>query len=142
MQLKYLFAVEFTDGSYFYQDKSDKSTIDPKRSQFYDLLQIKKPMRRAWLAGLDENEHSVGVDLWTGVFTINDFPIQIDQNPLPNMQRELVFFREHQHDANVTYETKSKKVTKMEEGEHRVKYFIGWRVTINNKAYQQIIGVV
>ncbi len=131
MQLKYLFMVEFTDGTFFHQQADDKSNIFPGKSQYTDLLAVGKPMRRAWLNAVGFT-NTLMVDLHDGHFEVDGFWLQIDQNPLPPIQRELIFFREHQHDANATYLIQTGEVQNIKEIAHRVKYFIGWKVTINN----------
>jgi hypothetical protein len=141
--LKYLFKVEFDDGTFFHQKPSDVSDFNPQKSQYTDLLAVGKMMRRAWLTEhyQELGNEAIMVDLLDGHFEVNGLWVQFDQNPLPPMIRELVFFREHQHDSQNTYSQETGKLIEAVPGEHRIKYFIGWRVTVNNKSFQQVIGV-
>lgn len=141
MKLKYLLNVYFEDQTEWLQEAEDVSHIDPKRSHYYDLLQIKKNILAACLIDAETKIPVTAVNLMTGTFGVNGMDVYVGQNALPAMQRELVFFREHQHDMVNTYESATGKLTDQEEGGHRVKYFLGWKVTIAGKEEQQVIGI-
>lgn len=141
MKLKYLLNVYFEDQTEWLQEADDVSHIDPKRSHYYDLLQIDKNVLAACLVDAETKVPVTGVNLITGTFAVNGVDIYIGQNPLPPMQRELVFFREHQHDMLNTYESTTGKLTGQEEGDHRVKYYLGWKATLAGKEHQQVIGI-
>lgn len=110
--LKYLFIVEYTDGSVFKQTREDVSLTDPKRSAFYDVLNSKKIVRKFSLVKLFDKWT---VDLKTGEFSHNGYKIQLEENPTG--KRTLEFFRQHQHDMD-----KAGKET-----DHRVTYFLGYK---------------
>jgi len=142
MKLDYLLEVEFSDGSSWKQDPSDVSKVDATKSQYFDLLQLNKNIVKASLVSRNWLfKKRLTVDLVDGHFQFNKNWLQVDQNPLPLMKRELVFFREHQHDANFTVNAKTGVTSKITETAHRIKYFIGWKATLNSKDYQQIIGI-
>lgn len=138
MQLKYLLQIEFIDGTLWSGGPEDTSRIDGTRSSFYDLLQIDKKIKRAWLEG-NKGLNTLGVNLLTGTFSINGVDFQIDQDQFPPMQRELIFFREHTHNTNVTY--KSGIIQDHKEIGHSTKYFLGWKVNVGGKEYKQIVGI-
>lgn len=123
--LSYLFKVDFTDGSSFKQNEADVSEINPKRSSYFDLLQMGKTIRKFSLARwLD----SWSLDLETGVFEHNGDRFQLEENPKAG-KRKLEFFRQHQHDLNL-------------EGlelDHRITYFFGYRYKTGRRKY--LVGV-
>lgn len=111
--LKYLFTVEYTDGSVFKQTKDDLSLLDPKRSAFYDVLHSKKDIHKFSIGRLFDKWT---VDLKTGIFTHNGYKLQLEENPTG--RRTLEFFRQHQHDMS----------REGQETDHRITYFIGYKV--------------
>lgn len=123
-QLKHLFEVEYLDGSRFKQPSDDHSELDPKRSAFFDVLESKKEIKTFTLGNLQ-------VNLLDGSFEVNGQKIQVGENPLPG-KRQLIFFRQHQHDYN------SKTFVEVE---HRIKYFLGWQQNIKGKNYKEVIGI-
>jgi hypothetical protein len=145
-KLKYYFTVEFTDGSTFLQDVDDISKIDPKRSAFYDVLNCGKAIKTFKLMPIEAygDAPSALVDLTDGHFEINGFIVQVDDNlpiEVAVEERELIFYRQHQIDQNVTYELKSGDIKDVKNGGHRIKYFIGWQTNISGKNYQRKIGI-
>lgn len=136
MTLKYLFTVEYTDGTTYQQTPADISKLEPeRRSEFYDVVNSGKKIRTFTL-----KEQSlfrpkwISVDLTTGEFTYskNANPtFEGDEKP-DFKDLELIFFRQHQHDVN----TRDNK-----ELDHRVTYFLGWQTNIDGKNYKQIMGV-
>ncbi len=132
MTLFYLFKADFTDGTTYEQTPDDTSQLDPeKRSQFYDVLQSNKTVKKFSLTG---NNHTISVDLQDGHFEVDTFPIHLesDQLPTPPEKYELIFYRQHSHEFN----TDSSR-----ELGHKVEYFLGWQCTINNKNYQQKMAI-
>lgn len=123
MSLKYLFRVEFVDGSVVKQNKEDVSATDPKRSAFFDVLESGKEIKRFALQRFLE---TWAVDLTTGVFEHNGSLFQLEENPSQE-KKELVFFRQHQHDM----------VTGVGETAHRIIYFLGYRVG----EVQHVVGI-
>lgn len=124
MSLKYLFKVEYVDGTKFKQNKQDVSSLDRKRSAFYDVLN----------SGKDIKTFEVGkikVNLQDGHFKVKGQEILVDEE-LPPCKRKLIFYRQHQHDFSVSSNS---------ELDHRVTYFLGWETTINRKKYKRIIGI-
>ena len=137
--LKYLFTVEYIDGSIFTQPKDDKSKL-AKSSAFYDVLHSDKIVKKFTLKSVEDSQ-SISVDLTTGDFEVNGVPVYVgDALPCP-AKRELIFYRQHQHDTNVTYYVKTGNIKSNEPQGHRVRYFIGWQVNIKGKNYQQKIGI-
>lgn len=122
MNLKYLFTVEYTDGTTFKQNKEDLSSIDSTRSAFYDVVNSGKEVKTFTLTRFLEKW---SVNLETGDFSHNGSVFQSEENPTLG-KRELVFFRQHQHDTVEGVETA-----------HRIIYFIGWK----KGKKKQIIGI-
>ena len=142
--LKYLFIVHFADGTSYSQTPDDISKIDPTRSEFYDVLQSGKAITRFSLVStMDSPPHVVSVDLITGLFEVNGFPILLEGDKLPTHpdKFELVYYRQHTHNINVTYKLKSGEVTDNKEADHFCEYFIGWKCNISGRDYQQKLAV-
>lgn len=122
--LKYLFTVEYTDGSVFKQDKKDISTLDSTRSAFYDVLQSSKEIRKFTLHRFLD---SWSIDLKTGVFVHNGYEFQLEWNIKP-VKRELIFQRQREQDMNVTYHLDTGKTKSLVPSEVvRTKYFLGYK---------------
>ena len=132
LPLKYLFVVEYADGSIFEQTSDDKSSIDPqKRSQFYDVLQSGKTIRYFSLVG---DGHKITVDLGTGIFYVDGLALLLESEKLPTLPDRftLVFYRQHTHELN---REDSKELS------HFIEYFIGWECEIAGKKYIQKLAV-
>lgn len=146
LKLKYLFVAEFSDGTYFKQTPDDRSSIDPeKRSQFYDLLQNEKKIRRFSL--VEKKGFGLGnvvtVDLGTGIFYVNGFPILLEAEKLPTLpdKFELIFYRQRTFNIDVTMNTKTGEASDGKNATEFCEYFIGWQCTIKGKNYQQKLAV-
>lgn len=145
MALKYRYTVDFVDGTTFDQPKDDVSTIDPKRSAFYDVLQSKVKVKRFTLKRLLER---YSVDLLTGTFKINGVEVipepVIDKKTgkeLVVIDRKLIWYMNVQKHFNATYSTIKGSLLKMDNlNEERIFYF-GWETTIKGKNYKRVIGV-
>lgn len=145
-KLKYLFIAEFKDGSLLAQTPEDKSTLDPeKRSQFYDVLESGKELKRFTLVEkkIIGKGNTITVDLENGIFYVNTLPVLLESEKLPGIPEkfELIFYRQHTHNMNVTFAENKKDILDMESKEHYCEYFIGWKCNIKGKSYQQKIGV-
>ena len=140
INLKYLFIVEYDDATSYKQGANDKSSIDPKRSEFYDVLHSGKTIKRFSLFG---DNQKVTVDLQTGLFDVNGLPILLESEKLPTLPEkfELIFYRQWTVHQNVTYATKTGKTLKREDAGRFCEYFIGWKCTINGKMYQQKLAI-
>src|SRR5258707_14004136 len=148
-KLKYLFVVEYTDGTTYHQTPEDKSKLDPdKRSEFYDVLQSGKTIKRFSLVedtrlALLGMGNKITVDLTTGLFEVNGLPILFESEQLPTKPKrfELVFYRQWTRDQNVTYDIKTGNMVKREEAGVFCEYFIGWECVIKGKHYQQKLAL-
>lgn len=139
--LKYLFKVLYIDGSHFEQTSDDVSSIDPKRSQFYDVLQSGKKIRSFGIFGAD---HALIVDLRDGHFELDGVSIHPEILPPGPAPLDLIFFRQHEQDMSISYEVDNDRnpvETGREAGEHRCKYFVGWQCSLNGKGYKQVLGL-
>lgn len=136
--LQYLFTAFFTDGTSFEQAADDVSFLDPKRSSFYDLLEMVKngqKLQSFVLAGLDNEGKArrFGVDLLDGHFEIDGVPFWASPKNMPAIPEafKLIFFRQHTHDMDLRGIEKS----------HSIRYVIGWEANLQGRTYQQTIGV-
>jgi hypothetical protein len=139
--LKYLFFVEYTDGTIYQQTPEDKSKIDPeKRSEFYDVLHSGKIIKRFSLIG-DGNK--VTVDLSTGLFYVNGLAVLLESDQLPTRPDlfDLIFYRQWTKDQNVTFSTKTGQILNRKPAGSFCEYFIGWRCTIAGREYKQKLAV-
>lgn len=139
--LKYLFEAEFTDGTVVKQTPLDTSKIDPKRSEYYDILNSGKTIKRFSLVG---NKNKVTVDLTTGLFEVNGLSVLLESDKLPILPDKftLIFYRQHTHNQNITYNKSDLKELKRGAVEHFCEYFIGWQCVIKGKNYQQKIAII
>lgn len=130
-----LFKVKYTDGTVYQQTEEDKSSIDPKRSAFYDVLN----------SGKDILSFSIGpasVNLITGMFKLSLLEFQLEENLQP-VKRKLIFFRQVQQDTNVDYENKGGvlKILNLTPSATRIKYFIGYEYKLKGKNHKFLIGI-
>lgn len=127
--LKYLFEAEFQDGSRIMQDHKDTSSQDPKRSQFYDVLEKDKETAITKFAINGDGKYLL-VDLADGMFYLNDIPLKCHENlPDPTAPKRLIFYRQHTHQTN----------WEGVELSHEVEYCIGWQTTIKGKNYKETL---
>lgn len=89
--MKYKFIAEFADGS-FIEQTNDVSAIDPKRSQFYDVLQREGLIKFTLVH--TETGIEYGLDLETLNFNVNgnEFRLHTERD-LPLSDIELVYYR-------------------------------------------------
>lgn len=133
-KLKYLFIAGFVDGSAFPQPENDTSTIDEKRSAFYDLLQRaeKSPIENFTLWQVEPDPDTgfrkiFSVHLKTGLFSINGIFFRMHDEELSGFK--LIFFRKHQRRINQQVIADGKggwAPGKAEELDHVITYRIGW----------------
>lgn len=145
MTLKYLFKVEFTDGTTLTQKQEDVSSLDPRRNTFYDVLNSKKKVKTFTLRRFLER---YSVDLTTGNFKLNGievFPEPIVEKKtgreLVVTDRKLIWYMNVQKHFTASYSAKTGKVTEKKESLETRKYFIGWETTINKRNYKRVIGI-
>lgn len=106
--MKYLFKVEYKDGTIFTQNEDDVSLVDPKRSAFFD---IKDNIKRFSLIG----EHIYTVDLTDGHFEIDGIDFKMHEEELKDFK--LIYFRRHKYTFNAKHQEKS----------HEVVFRFGWQ---------------
>lgn len=89
--MKYKFIAEFAGGS-FIEQTDDISSIDPKRSQFYDVLQREGLIKFTLVH--TETGVEYGLDLETLNFNVNgnEFRLHTERD-LPLSDIELVYYR-------------------------------------------------
>jgi len=144
MSLKYLFKVDYKDGTSFNQNKDDVSETDPKKSAFYDVLQSKKDIKKFTLKRYLER---YSVDLTTGGFNINGVNVTVDTDkPIPLIkdhtpELKLIFYRQHKQSMNINFNIGTKKISKMQPQADEVTYFIGFETVILKKKYTRLIGI-
>jgi len=143
-KLKYLFIVEFADGSSYMQTPEDKSAIEPEtRNCYYDVLQSGKTIRRFSIVSQEGEKHTLTVDLGSGIFYHNGFALLLESDKLPTLPDKfnLIWYHQVTRDQMMTFAKKSGEVIKTEDMPEFREYFIGWQCVINGKNYQQKIGV-
>lgn len=140
MTLQYLFIAEFEDGSTFEQTPQDKSTIDPDRNCYYDVLQSGKNIIKFSLIG---KGNTFSVNLKTGLFTINGVEVILESEKLPTLPEKfnLIWYHQVTRDLNVTYELKSGAIQETKELPEFREYFIGWECEIAGIPYKQKLGI-
>lgn len=148
LHLAWLFQANFRDGTFIQQTPEDVSALDPGRSAFYDVLQRTDELVSFGLFQPD-SPYTVAVDITTGHFEINGFPIMpqpVSGPVIPAGGRfELLYFRDHQQDLvqTVTIGEDGEPVeVKREKGEHRISYRLGWKYTHGTREWVQTIVVV
>lgn len=134
MELKYLFVAEFANGYRILQNFEDKSSKDPLKSEFYDVLEYEKksPLIK-FSIGHTKEDKSASVDLIDGHFELNGIPFFLHLNlPSPNPKFRIVYYRIRTEQLTMT-------------GNDRIpssldpSYMLGWQSTIEGKNYQEVI---
>lgn len=138
--LKYLFEAEYYDGTTYNQTPEDQSKLDEKKSEFYDVLNSGKVVKRFSLIG---EGNKISVDLSTGLFEVNGLPLLLESDKLPTLpdKFELIFYRQWTREQNITYEKRSGNIVNRSEGAAFCEYFIGWQCLIAGKNYQQKMAI-
>lgn len=142
--LKYLFTVEFADGTQLRQTKEDRSELDPRRNTFYDVLHSKKKVKTFTLKRFLER---YSVDLQTGRFRLNGVDVEpelvVDATgkELVVTDRQLVWFMNVKRHFNASYSTKTGNVTSLSNQLEERIYYFGWETTIEGQTYRRVIGI-
>lgn len=118
MLLKYLFVVEYKDGSKYQQNAEDKPVIAQRGSSFSDV-KIDE-VARFYLVNY---QYQFCVDLNDGHFEVNQVPFFMHDQGEGLKNFRLIFYRQHTHCFNMG--------TK-QELTHDINYCIGWQ-TNNEK---------
>lgn len=146
--LKYLFKAKFGDDSEYYQTPDDKSELDPKKSQFFDVLEICKTKKLIEFSLMGWNIEPyipvISVNLQTGLFNISGVEVLLESQKLPTLpdKFELIFYRQWTQNLTVTYKVKTGEPQSSEQnGEGFCEYFIGWKCEIAGKEYTQKLAV-
>jgi len=114
--LKYLFDVEFTDGSVYTQNADDRSIFEPdKRSCFFDVQKYVNEGKVIKTFLISDGHHSYMVDLTDGSFVVNGGIFKVHEEALTNFR--LIYFRQHTHHFNID----------REELAHEIVFRVGWQ---------------
>lgn len=116
--LKYLFKILFDDGTIFEQTPEDVSSVDPKKSAFYDVLQDSRVPQALVLLAVDGTVQAA-VSLQDGHFEVEGVPFFIGDAPGPGEPLELIYFRRNFREM-VMGET-------VEQVSHVIHYYFGWK---------------
>ena len=134
---KYLFQVEFKDGTRYEQAPEDKSLTKDTGSAFSDIVDCLHEIKTFALVDF-ENDYLV--DLTDGHFEINGVPFKMHEYEITDLK--LVFFRRHTHDFDTTYDNNSGEQIDMKEKSHRVVYRMGWEThTADGKKLERIMEI-
>lgn len=125
--LKYLFVVEYKDGTSYEQTQEDVSKTDEKRSCFYDVKQDE--VLRFYLVSA---ENVLCVDLSDGHFEVNKFHFFMHDAGEGLRDFRLIFYRQHTHQFNM----------ERQELSHEINYCIGWQTNDKDgKSHKRIMEV-
>ena len=125
--LKYLFVVEYKDGTTYEQTQEDVSLTDPLRSCFFDVKQDE--VLRFYLVSAED---VFCVDLSDGHFEVNKVPFFMHDAGSGLKDFRLIFYRQHTHQFNM----------EKRELAHEVNYCIGWQTNDDeNKNHKRIMEV-
>lgn len=116
--LKYLFIVEYKDGSIYEQNINDISVTDNKRSCFFDVKQDN--VNKFHLIG---EKNFFAVDLSDGHFEVNNVSFFMHDQGLSLKDFRLIFYRQHEHSFNMGSK---------QELSHEINYCIGWQTNDEN----------
>ena len=127
--MKYLFDVEFEDGSCYTQNAEDRSLIEPeKRSCYYDVMQSGKKINQFMLS---DGNNCYSVDLKDGSFTVNGVRFFMhEERDLKDFR--LIYFRQHTHNFNLATN---------EQLSHEIVFRMGWQTTKDGKNIQRIMEI-
>lgn len=123
--LKYLFIANYKDGTSFVQNKEDVSSVDPKRSAYFDVKQDELVSFALFGEG-----NTYFVDLTNGCFSVNGVPFRAHKEQVTDFK--LVFNRQHTHTYNG-----------VEELSHIIVYNLGWEgVDSNNLPIERVLQIL
>jgi hypothetical protein len=132
MALKYLFGVQYLDGSQFYQTQEDKSETREGGSAFTDVNQEQVHIFQLanWEAAAVDmhTPERYLVDLTDGHFEVGGFPFFAQIPPVGSKLR-LIYFRR----------TRIHMQIGGEEIAREVEYHFGWQTTCDGRNYQQTL---
>lgn len=133
--LKYLFDVEFTDGTTYTQNAEDRSLIDPeKRSCFFDVMQALENGKKIKYFMLSNGKDVYAVDLRDGHFEINGKSFYMhDRRDLCDLK--IVFYR--QHDIAFTLG----QIYSPLEKERSTVFCFGWQVTVDGENIKRVMEI-
>lgn len=131
-QLRYLFGVQYADGSEFFQTPEDVSSQDPKRSAFYDVRQ--EDVRLFQLLHVDDSRRRYVLDLSDGHLEVDGVPL-FGIIPPPEARLRLIYFRRHRHHFQTGPGL-------LEELSHEVEYHFGWQAEVDGQNIKQIFVVI
>lgn len=134
---------EFDDGHTIQQTQEDKSTIDPTKSQFFDVQEYHKtsPLILFTLEVQPEQfielpqVHTCSVFLGDGAFNINGawfYPYRKDRKDLEDYQDFRIIYRR----TNTIH-----TVSDGSDIQHLVGYVLGWQTTYNDENVQRIMKI-
>lgn len=142
--LKYLWIAEFSDGSVFSEPADDHSNLDPKKSAFYDLLQMiqsGKILTKFTIKSRGILPNFASVSLLDGSFSINGSKIYLDNDLPVKIKREVIFYRQHEQSTTVSFSTVQGKEVKMSPATDHLRYTIGWKTNIGGKSFEHTLAV-
>lgn len=125
MKLKYLFIVEYQDGSAFKQNAEDVSLIDPMRSAFFDV-KLDEVKRFHLYGGGTFIKDKFTVDLTDGHFEVMGIKFFMHDSALRLKNIKLKFYRQHTHNFNFNPGQQVKETA------HLVDYCMGWEAEDEN----------
>lgn len=133
--LKYLFEATFKDETVIRQTPDDRSSLEPGKSAFYDVLEHEKvsPLTRFELVG---EGHRYAVCFPDGHFETDGLPFKMHEEELSLAGLRLIYFRNHtRHFAAGVGPQAGGQVG------HELVYRIGWQYTMRSTNYQRVMEI-
>lgn len=122
--LNYHFVAEFDDGSVIEQTPDDISVLDPKKSEFYDVLQAKKTLK--WFSLVGDRTYSL--DLETGTFEINGSAFIVGDQIDTKDSLELIYYKQVRRHQNITVDTKTGQELDRQDAGMDITWILGFKV--------------
>lgn len=122
--LKYLFDVEFTDGTTYTQNAEDKSILTPpeeKRSCFTDVLKLLEGGKKIKTFMISDGQDAYSVDCIDGHFEVNDRPFFMHEERTWQDFR-ICYFRQHTHNFLMGMDKLPEEVS------HQIVFRLGWQI--------------
>lgn len=130
--MKYLFRVEFQDGTQYQQNQQDVSENNPERSCFFDIKQQESQGNFPVIFELNNGINKYLVNLRDGHFEVNGvcFDANLDDSSeeIKGPYR-LIYFRRHTHSFG------------QGEANYWFTYNFGWQTTQNGVNIKRIITI-
>lgn len=138
----YLYTAYFSDGTKVQQTREDQLGLVDGPNQYRGILESKKKIikftikeQKLW------NPTEVSVDLLSGTLTVNGIKLYYEELPKQFPDFELYWMQNVKQTMMMQHKTKTGEFIKSIPLPEQRTFFVGWKTTIEDKEYSQIIGV-